>query len=112
MLCDKAEDGRGDAKARVGERHLYAYHRLGAFSAEGGRGHMYDAGIHGRTADAHYHKTCKSKGRMKRYDHQRYTYTDNARAHANKKLVAKTHGEEAVYSPACGDAYIKQTGKG
>ena len=112
VIAEEAEEGRHNGNARVGTGHLNANDGLRVFSAEViGRG-MDDAGVDGRASKTDDEKTRKGGPVGGEGDHnENKTCGKNDKTRADKRLVVKFRGEEAVEKSAEGDADVKQRSK-
>ena len=87
MLRNYAEKGRHGHKSDVCERHLNADHRLRIFLAEHVGGHMYYAGINGRTTKTDYNKSDKCEHGIKGYKQEADTKENDTAAESDEEAV-------------------------
>ena len=110
-LAQRAEQGRHQAGAHVGARHLQADQGLGAGRAKAGRGGVDDAGVDGGAAQAHQHQARLHGGRRGQQQGRR-PRQDDPLAQADHTHVAQRPGQEAAGRAPRRDADVEQRRQG
>lgn len=112
VVGNEAEDRGHKAVAQVGAGHEHADNGLGVLRSETLRGGMDDAGIYGGAAQADEAQTQEGGGVAQGQQHRDYAQQYYAKARLGQPGVGKSQGEQAVESPAQGNAHKEQPGKG